>query len=315
MADDTMHSNPDGLKLSGRVPPAMQQAIREVRKEKTGDKDTPHSSQARPTGSGKLEGLIEGLKSHIFEEIKLPSEGVFYDGTDGPRDGKLRIRPMEGAEEQILATSRWVKKGQAINMIFQRCLEESFKPEDFLSVDRTYLLIWLRGISYGHGYEVEVKCPECSRKFSTIINLDSLHLTSCPADYRPPLEDVLPKSGYKFNYRLSKGKDETQIQDYRDRQLKMFGDGGADDTLIYRTVMLLNDIEGLKDKNELMMLLKKLPIQDVAYMRNVVTDPPFGVDTKCEIVCPGDLAEFEVDLPLEANFFFPRQRKREKTQA
>ncbi|WP_447516277.1 hypothetical protein, partial [Clostridioides difficile] len=64
---------------------------------------------------------------------------------------------MTGEEEQILATPRFVRKGQAINMIFQRCLKEQFRPEQFLTIDRTYILIYLRGISYSPNYDVEVK--------------------------------------------------------------------------------------------------------------------------------------------------------------
>jgi hypothetical protein len=306
------------MKITGRVPPAMKQALQMVRGQRQQRKEKEGLSQARAQGSAQLEDLIEGLRSkaHVYDEVVLPSRGNFYDGKDGPTDGVLHIRAMTGEEEQILATPRYVRKGQAINMIFQRCLQESIKSDDLLSVDRTFLLIWLRGISYSPEYEVEVKCPECDRKFQTTINLNSLVVNDCPTDFRPPLSDVLPVSGYKFNYRLSRGKDEQALQDYRDRQLKMWGDSGADDTLIYRTALLLDDIEGLRDKHELQMLLKKLPIQDVSFLRNTITDPPFGIDTKCAITCASCLADFDVDLPLEANFFFPRQRpKKEEQQA
>jgi len=219
---------------------------------------------------------------------------------------------MTGEEEQILATPRWVRKGQAINMIFQRCLKEKFRTDNFLSVDRTYILIWLRGISYGSEYEVEVKCPECDRKFSTTIDLSALNVNYCPKAFESPLQDTLPKSGFKFTYRLSRGRDETAVQEYRDRHLKMWGDNGADDTLIYRTALLLDEIQGLTDKQELVMLIKSLPIQDVSTLRNLITDPPFGVDTKCEITCAVCFHDFDVELPLEANFFFPRTRKKKE---
>ena len=318
MADDTFKPQgpPDSVKIEGTIPPAFRQALKMVRSELPTGNEKQGTSQARPQGSAALEDLIQGLRKDLFEEVLLPSKGIFYDGKDGPTDGKLRIRPMTGEEEQILATPRYVRKGQAINMIFQRCLQEHFRTEDFLSIDRTFLLIWLRGISYSPEYDVEVKCPECERKFNTTIDLNTLTVNDCPVGFRPPLHDALPMSGYKFNYRLSRGKDEADVQEYRDRNLKMFGDTGADDTLIYRTALLVDDIEGLKDKKELVMLIKKLPIQDVSYLRNVIIDPPFGVDTKCQIVCASCLADFEVDLPLEANFFFPRQkRKKEQTQS
>jgi hypothetical protein len=56
-------------------------------------------------------------------------------------------------------------------------------------------------------------------------------------------------------------------------------------------------------------LLRRLPVQDVSYLRNVVNEPPFGVNTKVSITSPYSLNEFEVELPLEANFFFPRIKK------
>jgi len=129
-----------------------------------------------------------------------------------------------------------------------------------------------------------------------------------------PLEDVLPTSKYVFRYRLSRGRDEQHIQEYRDRKIRMFGDS-KDDTLAYRTAMLLEEIESLSDKDELQKLIRQLPINDVGYIRNVTSDPPFGVDTQVEITCANCLQDFTVDLPLEANFFFPKARKKDKTRA
>jgi hypothetical protein len=302
------------LPITGRVPPKFQNLLKgEPPREKNSVK-----TQARVTGSAELEDLIGRLtpdSSHVFEEVKLPSLGRFYDGEDGPSDGVLHIRPMTGEEEQILATPRLVRKGQAINMIFQRCIQESHRTENFLSVDRTFLLIWLRGISYSPQYEVELKCPDCDHKFPHIVDLNSLNLEMCPDDYGPPLEGVMPKSGYNFSYRLPRGRDETAIQEYRERQLRLWGaEGGTDDTLTYRTAMLVENIEGLSNKKELQQLLKKLPIQDVAYLRSQTTEPPFGVDTKIDVPCVHCMHEFSIDMPLEANFFFPRFRRPKANQ-
>jgi hypothetical protein len=76
--------------------------------------------------------------------------------------------------------------------------------------------------------------------------------------------------------------------------------------------MLILDLGGITNKNEILQLLKQLPINDVAYIRNTVSEPPFGVDTDVDIYCPGCLQEFTIDLPLEADFFFPRKRKKSK---
>ena len=334
---NSIQSNP-AIKVSGNVPPQFLKALQQQKntetanssdglpdvktgfgKMKSSEPKRPNFSENKPTQnngqSSKLKALIEGLRPKaLYEAVKLPSLGKFYDGQNGPSDGILNIRPMTGEEEQILATPRFVRKGIAINMIFKRCIQEDFNPEDLLTVDRTYLLIWLRGISYTPDYEVEVKCPFTDKKFSTTINLNDLEVEECPDDFGPELIDVLPSTGYRFNYRLSTGKDEQEIQAYRDRRMKQFGDNASDDTLLYRTAMLLNEVEEIEDKKELITLIKHLPINDVAHIRNCVNDPPFGVETTISIVSPYQNEEFEIELPLEANFFFPKRRRKEQTE-
>lgn len=305
-----------GVQITGNVPPQLLERLQK-RKQKENETVVPSLGQYAANMSSNLLSILETIKtqSSTYEEILLPSKGRFYDGTDGPTNGKLHIRPMVGEEEQILATPRFVKKGMAINMIFSRCIQEPIKAENLLSVDRTYLLIYLRGISYGTDYEVEIKDPETDRKFTTVIDLDSLEIEPCPNGYGPELTDVLPKSGLTVNYRLSRGRDETALQDYRDKKMRTAADTSVDDSLLYRTALLVDDIQGVTDKQELQVLLRNLPIQDVSYLRNITTEPPFGIDTKVTIISPVTSEEFEIELPLEANFFFPRGKKKEKTQA
>lgn len=306
-----------GGNVKGNIPEAFRQA---VKTQKAAAKPGAKTQEMRVTGSGRLEELIAGIGargSMIYEKVELPSRGRFYDGENGPSDGVIHLRPMTGEEEEILATPRFVKKGQAINMIFNRCMQESFDSANFLTQDRTYMLIYLRGISYTPEYDVEVRDPETDQTFATTINLNELYVDYCNNDFSlDNLQDSLPVTGYKFRYRLAVGKDEQEIQEHRERRAKNFDlSGQADDTLIYRTAHLIEEIEGLTDKREIQTLLKKLPIQDVAYLRTVVNEPPFGVDTKITITNPYSLRDFEIELPLESNFFFPRAKRRTTTTA
>src|ERR1700753_1992564 len=155
-------TNP-AVKISGNVPPeflkamsqqrnaAREEAGEEVSQLKTGFGKMKGSepaqeqrvrfsnddnTQIKSSQSKALKSLIEGLKPKaIFDPIKLPSGGRFYDGNDGPIDGIVSIRAMTGEEEQILATPKFVRKGVAVNMIFQRCIEEDYKAENLLTVD------------------------------------------------------------------------------------------------------------------------------------------------------------------------------------
>lgn len=346
MTDDlNLNKNENGMNIKGNVPQEFLDVLQQKNNNQQDEvpssqlqkpnqafgslrdknqNNTPSISKAPATSSfpqsnqsGRLKELLESLRGNLsqYEEVQLPSKGRFYDGTNGPSDGIVHIRPMTGEEEQILATPRFVRKGQAINMIFQKCIKENFKVENMLTTDRTYLLLYLRTISYSHSYDVEVKCTECSTKFSTNVDLSSLYVNQCPVDFGPILEDTLPNSKLKFKYKLSTGRDEQEINEYRERRLKMFGDTATDDTLTYRTAQLIEEIDGITDKMELQILLKSLPINDVSYIRSIINDPPFGVDTNVEINCPSCQAEFSIELPLEANFFFPRRRREKNTQA
>lgn len=280
-------------------------------RQKLRPKPTP-DKQVRVQGSDQLEGLLQKLGGHVqWEPFEFPSKGKFYDNIPST----VHIRAMTGEEEQILATPRWVKRGKAIDMIFRRCIREAINTEELLSTDRTHLLIFLRGISYTPEYDVEIKCPNCSIKFAHVINLNDLDITLCPEKFGPDaLSGTLPVSQFSYSYRLATGLDEQEISAYRERRISQWGDQGEDDTLLYRTALLLEDIEGVTLKKELALLLKKLPIQDVGHLRNEINTPPFGANTMLPLLCPNCIEEFKIDLPLETNFFFPKKRE-ERIQA
>lgn len=329
--DIPIQSN-DMLQIKGNIPPALQVALKarkEVGENSLEEKIVKKQEEipweaVNPvsprllSNNPKLNELLAGIKETVsqYEEIQLPSKAKFYDDNNCPENGIIHVRPMTGDEEAILSTPRFIKKGQAMDMIFRNCIQEAVKPEKWLVVDRNYLLIYLRGISYGSQYEVEVKCPQCGNRFPTEINLDSLFVNYCPDTFGPSdLSGVLPVTKYKFSYRLQTSDDDKLITEHRDRRARIQGDTALDDTSSYRLALLVNDIEGLTDKQALFTLINRLPIGDITHLRNLVNEPPFGVDTKWGLSCPSCAENFEVEMPYEANFFFPRPRKAARNPA
>jgi hypothetical protein len=320
----------EGLDIQGDMPPQLQEEMSQAKGDRSIMKPTKRRSADAPkkprekkkpfadnqlVTNDSVKELLKRVQPFVdlnFDEIILPSAGKFYDGTDGPTDGVLHVRPMTGKEEQILATPRWVKGGKAMDMIFESCLQEDYDPVNFLSIDRTYLLIFLRGISYTPEYEVEIKCPDCSTKYSSVIHLNELPVDECQDTFGPEkLDDTLPTTGFSFGYRLSTGFDENEVSKHRERKAKWFGDRTTDDTLLFRMASLIEYIEDITGRKDIQTVLEKLPVSDVNYIRNVVNEPPFGVDTKIPQVCVSCMSEFDIDLPLEANFFFPRRVREE----
>jgi hypothetical protein len=129
----------------------------------------------------------------------------------------------------------------------------------------------------------------------------------CPGHLRP--DPRRRASDLEVPIRLPFGNPAKTNKTFRitgDRRARCPGDAATDGTtLTYRTAQLVEHIEGLTNKKEPQTLLKSLPINDVSYIRNCINDPPFGVDTDVEIICPMCLHEFKVDMPPGSKFFLP----------
>jgi hypothetical protein len=266
-------------------------------------------------GSPQLQELINRIPQDKtnYDKVNLPSKGKFYKN-EILKSGVLHIRPLLGGDEEVFATARYVKNNEAMDMIFEKVIKEPIDPTELLGIDRTYLLVYLRIISHSPSYEVEISCPDTDNKFSTEIDLNSLEVEHCPDDFgEKDLEGNLPGSKFYFRYRLPIGKDEQKILSHKNKRINMFGDSAVDDTMTYKTAILLEEIEGITSENDLKILLKKLPAEDVNYLRNVMNDPPFGVDTQVKFISPFSANEFFQELPVEMGFFFPRLKKREQT--
>jgi hypothetical protein len=261
----------------------------------------------------RYEEVMKKLIHVGFDEIELPSRGKFYLSGEGPSNGILHIRPMTGKEEQILTTPRYVKTNQTLNMIFKECIGEQINPELLLSEDRTFILIYLRGISYSPIYDVEIKCPDCTKPFQNQIHLNSLDVDFCQDDFDSnDLYDTLPKSKLKIKYRLSTGRDESIVQEHRNKRIKDWGAEVTDDTTIFRSSLLIEEIDGITNKVMIQQIVSHLPISDMSYLRELLYEPPFGVNTTIGVICPHCSHEFEIEMPMELGFFFPKQKLQRK---
>ena len=101
----------NGVQITGNIPPQLLERLQK-RKQKENETVVPSLNSFAANMSSNLLNVLESIKaqSSTYEEVTLPSKGRFYNGSDGPTNGKIHIRPMVGEEEQILATPRFVKK-------------------------------------------------------------------------------------------------------------------------------------------------------------------------------------------------------------
>jgi len=252
--------------------------------------------------------IIARLKEkQKYEEVLLPSKNLTYGGFGLERNKPIHVKPMTIEEEKVLSTPRLIRSGEAIDRIYESCMYENIPASKLLSPDRIFLLFYIRGISYGPEYDIDVKCPSCETPFSESINLNTLEIDYCKDDFTGEVHQVLPDSGLDIWYRIPCGEDERSLTKYREMRVKNFA-GAVDDTLTRRNTMLITRVNTIENQMEIEQIVNNLGVKDSNFLRDRINNPGFGPQTDIYMSCPYCFHEWTLDLPIDANFFFPRTK-------
>lgn len=230
-----------------------------------------------------IDDLLKDLPSDSSIEIDLPSECRIYSL---PNEGEpVRMRPMTFDDEKILVTS---KAGQdPTNVILSKCTE-NVNIGELLPMDKLYMLLKLREISYGDDYSTMLICKHCGGENPTTVQLSELNVNPVPDDFDDPIDIYLPGIKKNIKLRRPRVKDDHIFQSPED-----FYDQ------LWRFIL---EIEGHRDKSVIAEVVKKLPIRDMKTITNSM-NVPYGVDTHIKFECSHCKEVSVVDLPIDANFF------------
>jgi hypothetical protein len=155
-------------------------------------------------------------------------------------------------------------------------------------MDKLYLIMKLREISYGDDYNTLLICSHCAAENPTTIKLSHLNVNPVPDDFTDPVTVMLPTIKKEAKVRLPRVRDERMMQDTQ-----------AALDQIWRFVV---EIDGHTDKSIIAPVVDKLPLKDIRTILNAVkTD--YGVDTKIKFECNSCGGVTVVDLPIDSNFF------------
>jgi hypothetical protein len=192
---------------------------------------------------------------------------------------------MTFEDEKALVSAS--KNDDPVNLILQRCTTNIRIP-DLLSMDKLYLIMKLREISYGDDYNTLLICSQCKAENPTTVKLSQLNVNPVPDDFQDPITVMLPTLKKEAKVRLPRVRDE-----------KMMVDPAVALDQIWRFV---TEIDGHTDKSIIARVVDKLPLKDIRTILNAIkTD--FGVDTKIKFECGSCGGVTVVDLPIDSNFF------------
>jgi len=271
---------------------------------------------------------IDENKVLPWEEIVLPSHGLYYDGQ--VPGGIVKIRPMGLMADKIMATDRLAQSGKALNYLFQHCvkLPNEFDHLNLLIGDRNFIFYYLRGITYGNEYAFTAKCPSCSKFNEYVYDLNNLasKIAWASIEDEEPFKVELPHFSKLISrdvwvkVRYLRGYDTLKMAASMKRKKVNVGDvinatieDMVDDSLernldeLIVSVGLGTDISS--DKGKIRAFIKKLHSRDRSAVTSFILDNQPGIDTEIELGCTTCDATNSLSLPITDSFF--RETKRD----
>ena len=230
-----------------------------------------------------IDDLLKDLPENTAVEVELPSECRAYTLEDP--DMPITIRPMTFEDEKSIVSAK--KDNDPVNLVLQRCVTNIKVPE-LLPMDKLYLIMKLREISYGDESNTLLICSHCNAENPTTVLLSQLNVNPVPDDFTDPVTVDLPKLGKKALVRLPRVKDERLFQET--------------ETALNQLWRFVVDIDGQTDKSVIAAVMDRLPLVDVRTILNTIKSE-YGVDTKIKFACKECGGVSVVDLPIDANFF------------
>ncbi len=235
--------------------------------------------------------------AYTLEKYILPSNGKL-EGV--PKE--VTIRNMTTAEEKMLLGS----SEDVFDQIIKHCVVE---PKDFdikkiPLMDKNFLYVKIRVISYGNEYKFDYRCPECGKVSSTTIDLDDLEVEMLPDDYKDPFDVIeLPVCKDKVALSLPRNEDFIKIRSKVKRYESKFPDAIGDESWIFGMMAFITEINGEAVDAKLHDYVENLHVKDAAYLRHKVNKLKGGIERETTVHCSKCDNDVEVTIPMGVNFF------------
>ena len=228
-----------------------------------------------------INDILKNVPEQTAVRVELPSECRAYNIDESE---VITLRPMTFEDEKSIVGS---KGEDPINLLLSRCLD-GIKVMDLLPMDKLYLIMKLREISYGDEYDTVLVCNHCKAENPAKIHLSQLNVNPVPDDFSDPVTIFLPTIKKEAKVKFPRVRDERWLSDTENSLNE-----------IWRFV---HEIDGHTDKSIVAAVVNKLPLVDVkTILKAFNTD--YGLDTKVKLECKSCGGVSVIELPIDSNFF------------
>jgi hypothetical protein len=243
--------------------------------------------------------------ANYTRETVLPTRGKLYG--DKLPDGTIQYRMMETRDEKVIAGSRGSAEGLVTNLLNAVITTPGIKAQELLSIDRAFLLVQLRILSYGSNYVFKAPCPACGVTTRFEQELNALGVTMADDDFSEPLEIMLPVLEEPVWLRYLRGSDEETISAEAKRITARSTPGAGDAAYLLRLSRYIHHTLEVDEKDFIgkQVFVQGLTSLDSLAIRQAIEDSEIGLNMNIFVTC-GCGQESEMTLPFSEEFFRPR---------
>jgi hypothetical protein len=221
------------------------------------------------------------IESEIL--VEPPSKGRFYTGYSG-----LKVIPLLFEDEQKILLSK-NRNRAPVNEILSKCVQ-GVNISELLDMDKVFLLLKIKEISYGPDYSFNVICPACEGNTDVTVDV-SKHLAVKYAEdtLTDPREVELPILKVKAVVKFPRVRDEAYFEEV--------------ETAIKNMYRFVVSLDGIEDPVFIAKALEKMHIRDLKTLTKEIHRKEYGLDTTINFECPHCGANTPMGVPLDARFF------------
>ena len=246
------------------------------------------------------------------EFVDLPTKGRYYpEGHPLQGAEQVEIRYMTAKDEDILTSKTLLQKGVAIERFLQSVIvDKRIKVGDLYIGDKNAILIAARITGYGEDYDINVNCPSCGASSKSTFDLSTLE-----AYYGDNLDEnmqatdnntfliSLPVSKANLEVRLMTSKDEDYLISLAEtKRKKKLPETNLTDQL---TRMMVS-VNGDASTSTIAKFIASMPARDSRYLRQNYFKIVPDINMMHEFTCNSCYYSQELEVPLTAEFFWPK---------
>jgi hypothetical protein len=240
--------------------------------------------------------------------FQLPSRGALYkNGELSSQEGEIHVHPLSALAEINLKNPDLLFNGKAIEAVFAECIPEIKKATELYGRDIDAIMYFLRLVTYGPEYVVNVKHTcENAKEHSYSVNIEKMvqemkQLDPTVVDEQftatMPNGQVVKVHPVKFDhmiklFQMNLGKTEYSAEDTKKN-------------LVFNLTSVIDSVDGITDKGQIEEWIRALSTP----FHNRITEAiertnGWGPAQTTTLQCRDCGEEMPIELPLNPISFF-----------